>query len=411
MDRTLPAPSLRRRCIREERGAALIHVGIAIFVLVAMSAFVLDYGVMWLSRRQAQNAADAGALAGAIARVYDETGDGDPAPDGITYKSALAAATINKVFNEAGGVKVTWECPDYVDENSECVRVDVHRDGLGTDDGLATNSTPLPVYFASLFGFSSQKVRATATAWVTVGNSTDCMKPFAIPDFYDNIDTYTPPGYTIEQHLGEIINIFKGPNGVGAQEALSEDSGWYRIIDVMGSGAGGANETRAAIKSCSADVYSVDDVLADENDQNGVEASIRQAIEDLYNLDPDAYWDYDTKEVKNSCAKTRTCQKYVQTGPNQFSLVPDPDRSYSPRVMAIPIFDPVHFFATGEIKIVNIFGLFLMNDTSHTPPYPLPRPPDLSIWGAVVNEPGLLSAGGGNIPEDAAFVKIIQLIR
>jgi hypothetical protein len=408
MDHTLPAISLRHRWIRDQRGAALIHVGIAIFVLVGMSAFVLDFGVMWLSRRQAQNAADAGALSGAIARMLDETAD-EPAADGLAYKSAYAAATINEVFNEAGGVRVTWECPDYVDEDAKCVRVDVHRDGEGVADGLANNSNVLPVYFANLFGLSSQKVRATATAWVGIGNSTDCMKPFAIPDFYNDIDTYDPPGYNIEDHLGAIINIFKGPNGVGNEEALSESSGWYRIIDVMGGGAGGANETRAAIKSCSADVYSADDVLADENDQMGVEASIKAAIKDLHDLDPDAYFDYETKEVKNSCAKTRSCMKYVQTGPNQFSLVADPDRSYSPRVMAIPVFDPVLFFETGQIKIVNIFGLFLLNDPAMG--YPLPNPPQLEIWGAIVNEPGLLTAGGGDIPEDAAFVKVVQLIR
>ena len=139
MDRKLPTISLRHRWIRDQRGAALIHVGIAIFVLVGMSAFVLDYGVMWLSRRQAQNAADAGALAGAIARLYDETGD-SPAADGLAYKSAVAAATANEVFNEAGGVRVTWECPEYKDEDAHCVRVDVHRDGTDLD-GNATNDS------------------------------------------------------------------------------------------------------------------------------------------------------------------------------------------------------------------------------------------------------------------------------
>jgi Flp pilus assembly protein TadG len=47
------APKSAKKSIRSERGAALIHVGIAMFVLVAMSAFVLDFGVMWMARRQA----------------------------------------------------------------------------------------------------------------------------------------------------------------------------------------------------------------------------------------------------------------------------------------------------------------------------------------------------------------------
>ena len=199
MERTLPALSLRHRWICDERGAALIHVGLAIFVLVGMTAFVTDYGVMWLSRRQAQNAADAGALAGAIARAFDETVD-PPAADGLAYKSAYAAATINKVFYETGGVLVTWDCPDYVDANAKCVRVDVHRDGQGIADGLANNSTPLPTFFAKLFGYTSQKVRATATAWVGHGNGSDCVKPFAVPDSYEppGPETYTEgSGYSL----------------------------------------------------------------------------------------------------------------------------------------------------------------------------------------------------------------------
>ena len=49
---------------RNERGAVLIQVAIALLALLALSSFVFDYGVMWVSRGQAQNAADAGALVG-----------------------------------------------------------------------------------------------------------------------------------------------------------------------------------------------------------------------------------------------------------------------------------------------------------------------------------------------------------
>ena len=45
-----------------ERGAVLVHVAVTLVGLVAFSALTIDYGVLWTSRRQAQNAADAGAL-------------------------------------------------------------------------------------------------------------------------------------------------------------------------------------------------------------------------------------------------------------------------------------------------------------------------------------------------------------
>ena len=34
--------------------------------------FVVDHGVMWIARAQAQNSADAGALAGAVTRGFDD---------------------------------------------------------------------------------------------------------------------------------------------------------------------------------------------------------------------------------------------------------------------------------------------------------------------------------------------------
>src|SRR5213592_3728908 len=58
-----------------ERGAVLIQVAISILALTAFTTFVVDYGVLWVARGQAQNAADAGALAGATARAFDDVAD------------------------------------------------------------------------------------------------------------------------------------------------------------------------------------------------------------------------------------------------------------------------------------------------------------------------------------------------
>ena len=46
-----------------ERGAILIFTAIALMMLLGLSTFVFDSGVVWLARRQAQNSADAAALA------------------------------------------------------------------------------------------------------------------------------------------------------------------------------------------------------------------------------------------------------------------------------------------------------------------------------------------------------------
>src|SRR6476646_87068 len=84
---------------RDESGVSLIHVGMLLFVFMGLSMFVVDYGVVWLARVQAQNAADAGALAGAIARGYDELAD-PPAANGAAQQSAIGAATKHGVMGE-----------------------------------------------------------------------------------------------------------------------------------------------------------------------------------------------------------------------------------------------------------------------------------------------------------------------
>ena len=156
-----------------ERGAVLVQVAIAILVLTAMATFVVDNGLVWVSRGQAQNAADAGALSGAIARAYDEL-TSPPASNGKAFNSAMGAAQANKVWTAVPTAQVSWACPAGV--TGSCVRVDVYRNG-------EFGSTPLPTIFAQVLNIPSQGVRATATAVAAVANqSSNCLRPWMIPD-------------------------------------------------------------------------------------------------------------------------------------------------------------------------------------------------------------------------------------
>src|SRR5688572_188142 len=108
-----------QRVAGDERGAVLVQVAIAMLVMTAMATFVVDHGVLWVSRGQAQNAADAGALSGAIARAYDDLA---PTSNGMTSSSALGAALANNVWNAAPTAQVSLACPSGV--AGSCVRVD-----------------------------------------------------------------------------------------------------------------------------------------------------------------------------------------------------------------------------------------------------------------------------------------------
>ena len=98
-----------------ERGAVLLHVTVAMLGLLAFSTLVIDYGIFWAARRQAQNSADAGALAGAMGLAYDDPTDfSDTGPAKI---AARGAALANLVFGAPPDVDITTDitfppCPD-----------------------------------------------------------------------------------------------------------------------------------------------------------------------------------------------------------------------------------------------------------------------------------------------------------
>src|SRR5262245_2220580 len=85
------------------RGAILIHVAVGLLFLLAFSAFAVDYGVVWVARGQAQNAADTAAMAAAVAWAYDVPEDLTPPykdTQAAGRESAAIVATHNPVWFE-----------------------------------------------------------------------------------------------------------------------------------------------------------------------------------------------------------------------------------------------------------------------------------------------------------------------
>jgi len=118
-----------------KRGQVLVMVALALLALLAVVALAVDIGNVYQKRRDMQNAADAGALAGAWEICFGETG---------TEAAAIATAedyAINR--NGADGAVVTVSTP---------VTVTV----------LATKT--VETYFAGIIGFDEIHVDADATA-------------------------------------------------------------------------------------------------------------------------------------------------------------------------------------------------------------------------------------------------------
>jgi hypothetical protein len=130
-------------------------VALAMIVLMSFSTFVIDYGVLWTARRQAQNAADAAALAGAVALAFDKASDfSDTGPaKTIAYQVVMS----HPVWGQQPVVNITTDitfppCPD--DDTTTCIRVDVYRN--------QAHGNPLPMIFGQLVGLNQQGVRAMA---------------------------------------------------------------------------------------------------------------------------------------------------------------------------------------------------------------------------------------------------------
>jgi Flp pilus assembly protein TadG len=420
---------LRKRW-KSERGVSLIMVAIEIFMLTAFTVFVLDYGVMWLARRQAQNAADAAALSGAIARAYDEPDP--PAPAGFSYQSAVAAANQHTIFGATGGVTVAFECPAYA-AGGRCVRADVHRDGTA-------GSAPLPTFFAQMFGVTSQNVRATATAWVSYGNTTNCMRPFSVVDKWNDIvnpaanpklferwqkkapielnphDIYIPPssgstgtGYTPANDLGTQVFLKRG-NPAGSADTV--EPGWslpIQLPDGEGGYNSGANDYDNSIKHCIGVPVSIGDYLPTETGvmQGPTKQGVQTDADSLVNQDPGAMWDSSTMSITGSCAP---------------GCAP-----FSPRIVPIAVFDMdeyqwrvtendwTHTWIPGVgpgtgafscpiggrcIRVTNIIGFFVEGVSNGG-----------DVTGRIIMYPGEFVQGPSTVAPGASFVTTIQLIR
>jgi Putative Flp pilus-assembly TadE/G-like len=83
------------KVIKNSDGAVLIMVAMLLVALVGVTAFAVDFGVVFVTNKQLANAADAGALAGARALGYIRcVGSGNPDCTVVSGVSAMGSESI-----------------------------------------------------------------------------------------------------------------------------------------------------------------------------------------------------------------------------------------------------------------------------------------------------------------------------
>ena len=432
------SPVARSR-LRNEEGAVLIQVAVSMLAILALASFVFDYGVMWVSRGQAQNSADAGALSGAVSLAFNS-----PTDQNAARARAIAMAQANLVWKQAPSVTnadVTFPlCPPGIPgPQDNCIKVDVYRN--------QARGNPLPTFFAHLAGVSNQGAVATATAQVVTGDTTACLRPWAVVDRWQEFgpegpaplpsstfdrystgqgnsppqenDLYIPPsqgggtGYRLPADLGRQFAIKMGPSG-GSEIS----SGWFRTLDLPRADTTqlGNNTVQNNILTC-----------------NGLPASFANPTtvcpESIPNTWEDtAFW------AARGCYRVQTGATVGSTRNSIEALIAgdagarwsnggitgsnaDPPTS-SPRVVPVGVMDIDWYLShdstgnNGVLRMVNIFGFFIegMGDVDRDTGAITLAANGQSVIGRIMTLPASAS-GNSTLPGNASFLVTVRLVR
>jgi len=354
---------------RNERGVTLVLMALMMFLILGMSALVVDYGMIKAAKAEAQRAVDAAALAGASAFLV---------PDPTTDYKALAIERAHEfaLKHSVRNVPITdAEDSVTVDLAAKTVKVDWYRSNL-------------PLWFANIFGSSTMGLRASATAKASESGHSECLKPVALPDLWNNINNVAN-GVTEDKNGNHVWDYVDGnKNGVidpGEMEPWTFNTGDIYDPKTTGYGTGYRNSygsgytaktkdygrqvlvqsldpADASVESYfrtwaeSPNTRGVDSMAASirglrctagsvgtkYQQGNGAKTKLQTAWEDVISQDPSARWDDAANTVKNS-----------NYGENWLED--------SPRVVIVGLYDPKYASSPDDnpIEFVNFGKLWL----------------------------------------------------
>jgi hypothetical protein len=390
-----------QRRLGDESGMSYVFVGMGLMAFFSASMLAIDVGMLMTARNQAQNSADAGALAGAVALGFDDFDDRSPSGPAVTH--AIGAAKTNDVM--AVDVDVDPSDVEFLnDDNGQPTRVKV------TVYRTTARGNPLSTLIAGIFGMGTAGVGATATAEASPANAMTCVLPFTIPDRW--IEVHTPDfdpddDFKAFDNQGRLLSppdVYIDPNGInpqtktnvgyqnytgynaqrdrGMQVVLKADGGsnlapsMYLVWDMEGADRG-SDDVRDSIAGCNTQVMGYGQTFVHKPGMQS--GPVEDGIAQLIAKDPTATWNNSTQSVNTPLHK-------------------------SPRVVAIPLFDPFYYDEgkhngrNASLKFVNYLGFFIEGMQGK------------EVIGRIIPIGGLLDGGFGDAPP-AAFPVAIQLVK
>jgi hypothetical protein len=321
-------------------------VGIGLMTFMAATTLAVDVGMFMTARTQAQTSADAGALAGATALVFNDYNN--RTSSGPAVQSSISAASQNTVMGGNVSVQPADVTFPVGPLGSNRVKVDVYR--------TAGRLNPVTTLLGGLLGLPTIDIAATATAEAAPAGGMTCVKPFIIPDkwtentnppfdlnsstyqHYDNhgrpianADTYDPTrGYSSLDKGTQLILRAGSGNNIQPTFYFS----WAMPPDT------GADWYEQNIRECNTTIINTG-YSATQEPGNMMGPTI-SGLQALYDQDPTAIWVDD-----------------ATGGHYQSNMNP------SPRVFPIPLYNPEEYDlgkATGRgatLIVANWLGFFL----------------------------------------------------
>ena len=360
--------------------------------------------MLMTARTQAQVSADAGALAGATALVYNDFDN--HAANGPAVTSAVNTALSNKV----AGRQVSITAADVtfpinpVTGRADLVQVSVYRTNA--------RQNPVATLIAQLFGIDDVDVSATATATAAPADLENCVLPFTIPDkWIENQCATTPCSWTpastfdmyasqgTKQNAGAPLpnpDVYVPPGSAdatgyspvtdrGLELTLKNNNqdkiapSMYNAWDLPGSVGG--DDYRQNIATCNPNLIPIGQPMTPEN--GNMNGPTQQGANDLIASDPNAHWNTICNCVVGSAYPV------------------------SPRIRVVPLYDPVKYTEgqhTGksqpDLQVVNYLGFFVEDVNGGG-----------EVMGRITPITGRVRTSGGSGTPIGAFAQAIMLVK
>jgi hypothetical protein len=208
------------KLVRSQKGQSIVLIAVVMVGMLALAGLAIDGGNLFLQRRRAQNAADAGALAGTrvLALIIAACEDGDSADDAQVAQAVTEFIAGNGFSEASGSTIVAW----YVDANSQ----QLAQVGGGAIPQSATGvevhlDAAIPTYFMQVVGINNSTFGAEAMAMTgKVVQFSGGVLPIAVPlEVVENLEPETPM-VIIDTHSNGMV--CKDTNGNGRYDSGSD---------------------------------------------------------------------------------------------------------------------------------------------------------------------------------------------